>query len=266
MRRQRKNKKIKFPSIVKDAKELLLKRLAHLTVIAIFLIALLVSIKAFLYRSDYFRLRVVEVRDSFLDQKTASAISNQLLGLYHGKNVFKIDLKYVARFLQDTYADAKEITAKIVMPDKLSVTMKFRKPVAIVRSGRSYPIDEDGVVLPSVDRALLNNLPVIEGVDIRYDTRRQRQGPSANLRLALELLREIKGSKFISEYGIDAINAEDARNLSFHLANGPEIRIGSDSFGQRLDVLEKTLKDPRLILDRINYIDLRFEDVVIGPK
>ena len=44
------------------------------------------------------------------------------------------------------------------------------------------------------------------------------------------------------------------------------MRIGCEDFKDRLETLRRTLKDPRLALDRVEYIDLRFGDAVIGPK
>ncbi len=266
MKKQKRFRNVKRPQFIGDIREFVLQRLVNMLVIAAFIIIIFILIKAFLYKSDYFRLRSIETKDCFLDQRADAFLKSQLFGAYRGRNVFRIDLPGTASAIQSYYPDAKDVVVRLAMPDKLAVSMRFRKPVAVVSGGRSYPIDEEGYVLAASDRVSMGELPVIEGVNIRYDEKRGKKNTSRNLRLALELLKEIKKSRAISAYKVDVIRAGDIRNLSFVFRNGPEIRIGYEYFRERLSTLEYTLRDPRLLLDRIEYIDLRFKDVVIGPK
>ena len=259
MRRQNRFKKLKMPSFFKSSlREIIFKKIINLAIVAIFLLIAFVLVKTFLYRSNYFRLRSIETRSAFLDTKMASSINSQLLNTYKGRNIFKINLKNISQSLETSYPDAKEVVAKIALPDKLVISMKFRKPIAALRNFKTlYPIDEDGVVIASVDISI-KELPIIEGAGLGDKGR--------NLKLALELLKEIKRSRLTTEYGIDIINARDIKNLSFYLKNGIEIRVGSENFKERLEVLRHTLKDTRLVMDRIKYIDVRFSDIAIGPK
>lgn len=250
---------MKVSSFFKDLRKMIFKKIINLVVVAVFLLITFVFTATFLYRSDYFRLRSIETKCAFLDQKIAFAINNQLLNTYKGRNVFKINLKTISQSLETSYSDTKKVVVKIALPDKLVITMKFRKPIAGLRNFKTlYPIDEDGVVISSAGSdASIKELPIIEGASFRQ---------TSNLKLALELLKEIKRSRLAVEYGVEIINARDIKNLSFYLKNGIEIRIGSEDFKERLEALKHTLKDPRLVMDRIKYIDVRFSDVVIGPK
>ena len=45
-----------------------------------------------------------------------------------------------------------------------------------------------------------------------------------------------------------------------------EIKIGNNHFIERLKILDQTLKTLALDTAKIRYIDLRFDDVVIGPR
>lgn len=242
------------------------RKLTTLIVAVLFILVSLFLLKAFLYRSDYFRLRVVETKGRFLDKSAISVTNNRLLNLYRGRNIFRISLKDAEESLSASYPDAKDISVRIALPDKLMVNMELRKPVAIVKNVKDYPIDEDGVLLLAADPASQAGLVPIEGISIRPDERRKRVLNSRNIKLALELLKELKASRIIKVYGIGAIDAGDAASLSFYLRNGIEIKIGCEYFDDRLKVLERTLKDPRLVVDKIKYIDVRFQDVSIGPK
>jgi len=261
--KQNKQKKIRLPGFVGDIKQTFLRRLMITIVALLFLVAVFSLVRAFLYKSDYFKLRVVETRAAFLDRNAVSMISNQVLSLYKGQNIFKIPLKFISRSIETSYADVKDVTARIALPDRLVVDIKLRKPIALVHNNKYYPIDEEGFVLPAVAASgSITNLPVIDGINFKYG----RKNTSRNLKLAMDLLREIREAKFIAPLDLVSINAADPRSMSFFLRNGLEVKIGSENFKQRLDALSRTLKDPRLIVDRIKYIDVRFEDVAIGPK
>jgi hypothetical protein len=57
------------------------------------------------------------------------------------------------------------------------------------------------------------------------------------------------------------------RSMSFSLgAGGPMVIIGYENLKERLDALHDTLRDPRLVLDSISYIDVRFKDIAISPR
>lgn len=261
--RQNRQKKIRLPEFMEDAGQALLRRIMIAAVALLFAAAVFFLVKAFLYRSDYFRLRVVETRAAFLDRDTVSMISNRVLSLYKGQNIFRIPLQFISRSLQTSYADVKEAAVRIALPDRLVVDIRLRRPIALVHNNKYYPIDEEGVVLPAVAASgVTADLPVIEGIDLKYG----RKNTSRNLKLAMDLLREIRQAKFMASLGLAYINAADPRSMSFYLKNGLEVRIGSEDLKERLDVLARTLKDPRLIISRIKYIDVRFEDVAIGPK
>ena len=266
MGRQKKFKKMKLPPFLEDFKSALVEKFVLGLVVIFAIVISILFVKTFLYRSDYFRLRIVETRGDFLDQAVVNSMNNELLKIHRGRNVFTINLKGIERSIQTSYPDAKDVSARIALPDRLSISLKFRKPVAVVNAGKYYPIDEDGFVLPRVDAGSLKDLPVIFGVDINSETRRGARPPSKSLELAIELIKSIRRFKSFAEYGVNTIDARDAKNLIFFLKTGTEVRIGCEGFGERLEQLMRTLRDPRLVLPNIKYIDLRFKDVVIGPK
>ena len=266
MGRRKGFKKISLPPVIAEFKEAIARKALTIGIVIVFLAVTLVLVKAFLYRSDYFRLKEVEIKDTFLDQRGLQAINTYILNSSRGRNVFTINLKSIDRYLQASFPDAKSIAVRIALPDKIIVKIKFRKAVALVRSGRLYAVDEDGFVLPTANPDAMKGLTVIEGVGIRYDEKRGKQSSSKNLKLALELLKEMRQARFMADYGVDSINAQDAQGLSFLLKNGVEVRIGSDNFKESLAMLGQTLKDPRLVTDKIKYIDVRFKDVIVGPK
>lgn len=246
------------------AKEAAISTAMTVLVVLIFLAFASMLVNAFLQESDYFKLRAVNIKASFLDPRAASTISDRILSTYKLKNVFNIDLKYIAQTIQKSYGDVRDVVVSVLLPDRLVISLKIRRPVALIKSQRYYPVDEDGVVLPSGSRVdALNDLPVISGVDMKLITSRQT---SRNLKLALQLLSEIRTTKPVTNLGVVSINVYDPRNLSFSFKNGVEVRVGDENFRERLDLLSMALRDPRLAMENVKYIDVRFKDIIIGPK
>lgn len=260
----KKLKKFKSPKSNGAIKDTVMSKVTTVIVAIIFIILAAILVKAFVHKSDYFKLRTVEMKAPFLDQKASYVISRQIFNANKGNNVFSINLKYIAQSIQKSYGDVRDVAVRVSFPDKLVVSLKLRKPVALIRSGKFYPIDEDGVVLPGGSRVeALNDLPVINGIDIRV---RPSAATYNSLKLALDLLGEIRKARLVSSLGVASISVYDPRNMSFYLKNGVEIRIGEENFKARLDLLTKALRDPRLVLDNVKYIDVRYKDIIIGPK
>jgi len=222
-------------------------------------------IASFLSRSDYFKLKSVEVRGAA--DKSLVVIRNEILGNYKDKNIFSIDIKAIAAGLEPKYPDAKDIIVRRSLPDKLFIFLNFRRPVAILANVRNFPVDRDGVILVNRDISGLEDLPLIKGVDARYAGGFRKRCASNSLKAALELIDIIKRTRFLDRYNIRMLDASDIRSMSFTLGEGgPMIIIGYENLKDRLDALHDTLRDPRLVLDSINYIDVRFKDIAISPK
>jgi cell division septal protein FtsQ len=264
MGRGKKSKKTGIFETGGGVRDAVISRGMTVFVVLIFLLFASMLVKAFLYESNYFKLRSVDVKASFLEPRAGAFISSRIFNSYRYKNVFNIDLKYIARLIQSSYGDVRDVVVRISLPDKLVISLKLRRPVALVKSGKFYPVDQDGVVLPGGSRVdALNDLPIINGIDIRAGSSNLTR---RNMKLALDLLDEILLTRSLSSLGVASINVYDPGSMSIYLKNGVEVRIGDQNFRERLDLLSTALRDPRLVLDNVKYIDVRFKDIIIGPK
>ncbi|MDD5496256.1 MAG: cell division protein FtsQ/DivIB [Candidatus Omnitrophica bacterium] len=263
MGRQKRSKKakLKLPVFFEDLKAIIVKKLIAALVVAVFILVLIFLVKAFLGGSSYFDLKQVEV-NGLSEMEPSNRVNVEILDAYRGKNIFKINLKTLASYLQGRYPNAKHVTVMRDLPDKLSVSFYFRKPVALLSDAGYCPVDDEGFIVSNLDPSAVKDLPSISGVYTGLNT---RSIESRNLKSALELLKEIKKARYMSRYKISRIDAGDPKAMSFYI-NELEIRIGNENLKERLERFRKLLKDPRLAIDRVRYVDLRFDDVVIGPR
>lgn len=265
MKKQKKIKKMQMPKALEEVRGYLAKRMIAIIVSIVSIVLVWVLAKAFLERSDYFKLGAVDARGAA--ESNIINIRNDLLRQYKDRNIFRIEIGQIVKVLSPKYPDASQIIVKRVLPDKLLVDLKFRKPVALLGNGQVYPIDREGVILVNINSMKLKGFPIIKGIDPRLAGKPHKKNESRNLIAALDLLDEIKKARFLEKYNVRLVDASDIKSLSFSLGdNGPVVIIGYEDFKERLNVLKDTLRDPRIVLDKINYIDVRFKDVAISPK
>ena len=86
------------------------------------------------------------------------------------------------------------------------------------------------------------------------------------LAAGIKLLRLAESCWTIKDHRIDAIELGNLRNISIFLENGIEVRLGEGSIKEKIITLKGILETSRFDLSKIKYIDLRFSDVVVGPK
>jgi len=211
--------------------------------------------------SSYFNVSHIKI----VDDLGMSAIDRtEMLSLYKGRNIFEIDINSLAARVRNQHPIIKQAVVKRVLPNTLEIEIVPRVPVATIRSRELYAVDRTGMILPLNGKN--SDLPVITGLSIWLNPRVGQRLESQRLESAFLLIDALREVSFRSDNEIVSIDASNYRNLSAYLRNGIEIKIGNEDFPGRLKNLKATLENPDLNKDNMRYIDLRFRDVVIGPK
>ena len=134
-------------------------------------------------------------------------------------------------------------------------------------SSRFVQIDKDLVLLPGAGSIPFRNLTVIQG--LRFPSEGLFVGvvlKDSATQKAVKLADIIKQSRILRGHWLTHIDISDPNNFSLLVDGQIEIRIGGGHFMERLKILDQTLKSVMLDSSKIRYIDLRFDDVVIGPR
>jgi len=186
-----------------------------------------------------------------------------------GRNIFDINLKDEARVLRNKYPQLKILSISRHLPDKITLHIRRRRPVARIKSYRYFYIDEEGIILPEESDYDSDLLPLLVGLEEKVE--RPRYGWSyADLKevyLALRLIKELKKNPATSALSIDRIDVSDIRNLFFSVRPyGVEIRIGNEDIPGRIKLLGVLLAQSDTKLGDLRYIDLRFSEPVVKPR
>ena len=168
----------------------------------------------YLRGAEHFRVKSVEIRGVFFlgDREV-----EKLVGLERGDNLFGFKPRQAeSRLLAEPWV--RKVRVQRLVPDRVVINVRERRPVALVAGNGLYCLDEEGLLLPLRDKARRIGLPVIRGlaVDGEHVGKRVDSYPLANL------LKHV-----------------DGEHAPFGLRDFSEIRVGES--GYELVTLDATL-------------------------
>lgn len=217
-----------------------------------------------LCKSDYFFVKTSLI--DWVREPLAREPYKGLMSTGTGKNIFEFDITSAAKTMRDNYPEFKDVRIIRDFPNRLTLRIDPRVPVAQVGESSFFLVDEEGVVLTGTQDLMREDLPLVTGVGWRLFRDIGMREDTPRMTRALELLDAIKASDFGRDYTLMKIDVSDYKNISFFVTGGLEVKIGSSNFSERLDYAYNTLAGAPSYNDEIEYIDLRFDDVVLGTK
>lgn len=256
-------KKLKIPVIIKRNIVFALLKKSIIPLIGICLVLLACQgTKLIFVKSPYFEISKIDIipkTDLVNLDKTG------ILQPLKGKNIFTVDIKSTARAIHADYPQLRKVLVKRVMPDILQVVIVPRIPVALIKSFKYFPVDEESVILSPQPEAK-EGLPIITGISFWTRPKKGEILRSNRISWALSLLKGINESGILTGYRLKRIDVSNIRNIAFYLDNGLEIKIGHGNLQEKLKKLSMLLRDPKIDINNLEYVDLRFKDAVLGPK
>lgn len=173
----------------------------------------------------------------------------------YGRSVFQVPIAERRRRLLaiDWIEDA---TVSRVWPNRLSVHIRERKPVAFVNVPRQafLLIDAEGVLLSPPPRANFE-FPILSGVWIEQSEADRKTRVEAALRMLDDLG---PAAKDVSE--INAASPDDLRVVTEFQGRNVELWLGDSNFGSRYRNFTDHFADIRAGSPRATVFDLRIDD------
>ena len=222
------------------------------------------GVVAYAVNSPTFELRSVNV----LNMGTMTPVQAfKFSELQPGENLIHLNLVNVQQVIKKNHPEFKEVRVRRVLPNRVEILLKRRTPVAQAVFSRFVQVDKDLVVLPGSSTAPFRNLTVIEGSPLPKGglfVGSTLSDPASQK--ALWLMEAVKRSGVLRKHALTKIDIADPKNFSLIVDGSVEIKIGNNHFIERLKILDQTLKTLDLDSAKIRYIDLRFDDIVVGPR
>ena len=185
-----------------------------------------------------------------------------------GQNLWRVDLQALASTLHAQQPDLKQVEVTRRLPGTLEIHVVPRQPVAQVKLSQWHVVDEEGFILPGGKAEPWEHLVMLKGVSAPKEALHiGRENAGERLRSALRIIRQLSASPALTGHPLTAIELDEAQQLTFTIDEDIEVRCGTEAdlavgLARLKEVLRAVAHNPVTI----RYIDVRFQDPVIGPK
>ncbi|MBF0253874.1 MAG: cell division protein FtsQ/DivIB [Candidatus Omnitrophica bacterium] len=219
---------------------------------------------AFAVSSELFCLDKLIVSGRVMDE----ADRFRFAGLRRGEPMLSIRLDDIEGRIRRYFPEYQRIQVRRNLPNEIRIDLIERLPVARLRLDREVLIDETGVVLADAPASgepvpLILGVPepdesVTKGVRIQFRPLEQ----------AIKLIGEVSARNILKNHRLTVCDISDPRNVILRIDDSIDIRMGSRNLSDKLRKLADAVEIDDLNIDpkKVRYIDLRFDDIIIGPR
>jgi cell division protein FtsQ len=195
----------------------------------------------YILEDPFFQVREVEV-DGYRSLKKETLLS--LAPMDEMSNIFTVSLKGVAKRME-SHPWIQDVMVRKVFPNKISIRIKERRPLAILQLEKLYYIDTQGVIFSPADDRDGYNYPMLTGLT-RLALDREPAESKRLITKALELLNLVEKEKVPPLTDISEIHMEKSFGICcFTQGEGLEVRMGWEDFGEKLRRLSIIWSDLR---------------------
>ncbi len=210
----------------------------------------------YLLEDPWFRANEVEVEGI---QKISRETVLSLIELEGMPSLFTLRLREVTKRLE-RHPWVEQVKVRKVFPNKISIRIEERKPIAILQLEELYYIDAKGVIFSAVGDGDKFNYPFLTGLT-RQSLEKDPLETKRLIMKALEFLRIVNKEKAFPSEEISEIHMEKAFGLQYFTKDeGIEVRMGWENFGEklrRLSIIWSDLQKRGLSVVSIDCSDLK---------
>jgi cell division protein FtsQ len=220
--------------------------------------------RQFLIRDPHFRINgAASIQSSGLSEVNRADVL-PVFGSDIGRNIFFVPLAQ-RRHELEAIPWVQQATVMRFLPDRLSVSIVERTPVAFVREGSKVELaDADGVILtmpPAMMAQHHYSFPVVTGINSADKLEDRR----ARMALYLKFLAELDQNNQHLTDQISEIDLADPEDLRATMpAQGTDIlaHFGDDQFLHRLQIYQSHIAEWRSRYPKLKGVDLRYNGEV----
>lgn len=221
---------------------------------------LYLDVSNYLNRSERYRVKRIEVSG------TNRASEREIVacsGIVFDGPTFSVDRELAAAGVTGHHRISEALVA-VTLPDRVSIEVVEREPVALVVFNKPYEIDATGLILGQYEKGLSPEGPIISGVKKPEPLKEGIQLIDDGLSEALELWRIFSTEPIAKELTVSEIDVSDSNSLIMLFSNKKyEMRWPREGFTACIHRLKAAWKQTGGLPGVRSYIDLRFDDT--GP-
>lgn len=207
----------------------------------------------FFHTSPFFKIKQPVINDEKIGRRFKEyCYKNYITST---PNIFKIDIRNLRDYLSQA-PDVKDVIIERRLPDIIKINVIKRRPLAILPKKRAFlGVDREGVLFP-LDS--FPDLPLITGLDVGCEGKKVK---NLGLQRTLTIILQMEESQSSILDKISEFNIENPNKIISYVTEFPTQIYFREMSKQRLQEFEYVLK--HIDVRKLQYIDLRFQDIVI---
>ncbi|MEW6009437.1 MAG: hypothetical protein AB1629_07375 [Candidatus Omnitrophota bacterium] len=217
--------------------------------------------------SNFFTIKKVKIKGDigWLEQSVKFLL---------GENLFFVDLSRAKKILIHQNPEIETINFNKLWPDTVYIRFTLKQPIAILEPGQ-LAVDRNGFLLEleKFKNGKVDGLPMISGIPIKQFALRGRLISEQWLN-AFEIINLFSKEQALNDYKLTKVEVGQVSENSLFIkkrnasAEVPAIiiKIGEGKILDKLKMLEIFFKKANVDWPRVNYIDLRFKEPIVGLK
>jgi len=225
----------------------------------------------FIHRSPYFWTSSVEIRL----EPGQRWVTDPRVGyrLHPPVHILQVDLPALALAIHREHPQLAHVVVRRELPSRLVAQVTLREPVGQLRGRQYYLMSADGTVLAPGASTAWEGLPVflIGPRAAAYSPGQSCATP--DVRQAVAVLEDVQRSGALGQHHVSVIRVApaslgpgDSTMITLVLENGLELRATPGDLALRLARLGVLMSGKGHEMDQAQYVDLRFDDLVIGMR
>jgi len=212
--------------------------------------------------ATFFRLKNIEVSDA---KRLSREEILALVGVTAGQDLARMNLKRMGEQLaQNPWVETVRIHR--YFPDRLSITITEREPLAIVNMGYIYYLDKKGTVFKVLNQGDKLDYPVVTGFS-EEELSSNPSGTGEALKTTCELLGILRERGAFILADVSEIHYDKGYGFTlFTAAGGLPVKVGSGDFAAKIDRFARIYRELMVQRSSLHYIDLDYNDKIIVKK
>jgi len=220
----------------------------------------------FLTQLDFLKIEAIEVEGG--RRLSTDSVIHQAQ-VTRGANILSVNLSTTRKRLL-AHPSIAEVRVKRRFPSGILLSIREHEPLAILDLGRKFIINTHGSIFREVDPSLLDQLPVINGLEFT-DISAPGQPFSASFTAVMEVLRlGSESGSVVPNRAIESIRVDRETGLTVYTRDQVKaIRLGYSDFHSKFDRLRNVLYHLRAKpgFADLDFIDLNNLDrIVVNPS
>jgi cell division protein FtsQ len=210
-----------------------------------------------LLKSPYLAIKEIKIAGNM---RVSKAEVLELAGVNVGDNLLKINMGDIQKSLRLNPWVA-EVDVRRNFPNRLSIGIKERNPIAFINLDNLYFVDETGVIFKKISIEDELDLPIITGLK-REDIEEGAKISELAIK-AVNLIHILARKEIFVNEELSEINIDKTYGLTLYtMQQGARIELGDEEFTEKIEKLERVIQARNGLAD-VEFVGLNYNKGVV---